>query len=404
MTGKIYNEIELLGASITILGTAHVSAQSVLDLETLFAKIKPDVLAIELCESRIEAITNKNRWQNLDIVQAIKEDKFWIIFSSLILSAVQKKIGESTGMQVGAEMRRALELGKQAKNTKILAIDRDISITLKRAWRKISLWSKLILVSDLVASLFIRQKISVTEIEELKKEDVLEELMRSIPKSAGGLKEVILSERDMYMAQKIRGIIPKKKSATPIKILIVVGAAHVQGIKKNLIVEHETSNLDELRHIPSKSFAQRATLSTVVLSVFIVGALIFRPVTDWQTVQRLIVFWILIRSSSAGLGSIIAKAHIYTTFITVLMAPFSYFLSFFGFRLWMASAIIQVKLSKPRVGDFERISQDLDSMKGFFKGLYENKILNLFWLIWLVSLGLTIGNLIFIYYIIDIFS
>ena len=76
---------------VVILGTAHVSKKSVQDVERLIKTEKPDIVAIELCESRYKNLQNANRWENLDILEVIKKKKIYLLMSSMILSAFQKK-------------------------------------------------------------------------------------------------------------------------------------------------------------------------------------------------------------------------------------------------------------------------------------------------------------------------
>ena len=62
------------GATVHLLGTAHVSRNSVEEVENAISELKPDVVAIELCPGRFESMQNRAKWQEMDIVKVIKED------------------------------------------------------------------------------------------------------------------------------------------------------------------------------------------------------------------------------------------------------------------------------------------------------------------------------------------
>jgi pheromone shutdown protein TraB len=115
---------------------------------------------------------------------------------------------------------------------------------------------------------------------------------------------------------------------------------------------------------------------------------------EGKSAQELVLVWALSRSIGAGIGAIISFAHPITILITMIMAPFSVFIP--GTRLWMFSALTEVWFNKPRVEDFEKIAEDTIDLKSTLKALYKNRVLKLFWIISMVSTGLTIGNLTFL--------
>lgn len=381
--------------TIFLLGTAHISKDSIMDVEKGILKFKPNIICVELCKSRFESLQNPDRWKHLDIVKVIKERKVALLASNLFLSSFQKKIGWDVGVKPGSEMKKAIEMAKEF-NIQISFIDREIRTTLLRAWRNISLWDKVWLINYLIASLLIPEKITEEEIEKLKQKDVLEDLFENIPSRYKAIKKIILEERDQYMVQSINQILNQKHKNKNIKIFVVVGAGHIKGIA-NYLKEKKEFSLEELNKIP-ESRPLRTLFSWVMFTlVIMVIAILF--LKEKQSAKELILIWAISRSVGAGLGAILALAHPITILITVLLAPFSTFIP--GTRLWMFSALSEVTIYKPQVKDFENIAEDTKNIKKLFKALYTNRVLKLFWIITLVSTGLTIGNLTFLQKLIE---
>ncbi|GIX42648.1 MAG: pheromone shutdown protein [Leptospiraceae bacterium] len=396
-------------AEVLLLGTAHVSKESVQDVENAIKYFKPDIICVELCEPRHESLLNPDRWKSLDITKVIKENKIALLASNLILSSFQKKVGLKTGAIPGAEMLTASKIARK-NHIRLILIDREIRTTLLRAWHNINLWNKLWLINYLFISLLFAESITEEQIEDLKKKDVLEDLFENLPKKYKHIKDIILTERDQYMAENIRRVIydidsvkeyqyehpPELKKNKIKRILVVIGAGHLKGIS-NYLKQNKQFDLEKLTYIPKKR-SLRTILSWILLSI-IIGIITYLFFIEGKSAQELVIVWALSRSIGAGLGAIIALAHPLTILVTMIMAPFSVFIP--GSRLWMFSALIEVWLNKPRVEDFERIAEDTLDLKSTFKAFYKNRVLKLFWIITMVSTGLTIGNLTFLQRLIE---
>lgn len=379
---------------ISILGTAHVSIKSIEDVKLAFKRSRPDVVCVELCKSRFDAMNDPDRWRNLDISRLIKDRKIWLLASSLILSAFQKKIGESTGSKPGAEMMQAVRLSEEQGAGLVLA-DREIRTTLRRAWHRVGFFSKMWLVSYLFASLLVREDIEAEEIERLKNEDVLTDLFDQLPARYDAVKRVIIDERDRYLAENIRraaddlaanGSGRKKK-----KVLAVVGAGHMPGIMRVLEAE-EAVALAALDDVPeSKTWKTIASFSTAAATLGAASVAYYWFNWNWD---KMVMIYFVSRAAGAGLGAVLARAHIATILVTILLAPVALLIAFVGPRLWMFSALTEVYFREPRVEDFEDLSGlDLESARGFLESINRNRVLKLFMVIILVSLGLTLGNL-----------
>ena len=123
------------GKDFILIGTAHVSQQSVDLVQKIISEESPDTVCVELCESRYQTIHQQDRWQNMDIVKVIKEKKAFLLLSNLILAAFQKRIAAKLDIRPGQEMIQALESAK-AVDAQIHLADRDVRITLARTWHQ----------------------------------------------------------------------------------------------------------------------------------------------------------------------------------------------------------------------------------------------------------------------------
>lgn len=387
---------KIFGNDVIVLGTAHVSAESVEDVRYLYKTIKPGTVAIELCKSRFDSMNDKDRWRKLDLSRVIKEKKLWLLVSSLILSAFQKKIGETTGTKPGEEMMVASELAKKGKSRIVLA-DREVRTTLSRAWARVSWFRKMWLGSYLLTSLLVSEDIKEEDIEELKQQDVLEDMLSALPPRFSYIKEVIIDERDRYLAEKIRLAAlenSKEHKKGKSSILAVVGAGHLPGIRK-FLNEKQQSSLQDLDVVPKKSNLG-AIISLVAFMATMAGFSWIGFIKGSGTLADMAWLWIIGRSAGAGLGALIARAKPLTILVTIVVAPVAYFIGFIGFRLWMLTALMELRERKPRVEDFENIAADTQTFTDFRHALYNNRVIHLIFLIFATGMGLTLGNLPFI--------
>ncbi|MCB0730434.1 MAG: TraB family protein, partial [Ignavibacteriae bacterium] len=218
--------VEYNGKQLILIGTAHISKQSADLVEEVIVSEKPDIVSVELDKQRYESLSNQKRWENLDLKSIIKEKQLSTLIINILLSSYQKKLGDKLGVNPGVELLRATTVAKD-NNIPIELCDRDVRITLKRAWRIMSFWQKMKFMAVGLASIFEHEEISEEQLEELKNKDVLSELMKELGKAMPVLKSVLIDERDSYLAKKI-------KETNGNKIVAVVGAGHLEGIIKKI--------------------------------------------------------------------------------------------------------------------------------------------------------------------------
>ncbi|MDC0358910.1 TraB/GumN family protein [Oligoflexia bacterium] len=368
--------IELEGRSIHLVGTAHVSQASVELAEEIIREVKPETVAVELCESRYKSLQDPNRWKNMDIVSVIKEGKAYVLMAQLMLSGFQKKLGNQLDIKPGAEMIQALAVAKDIDSEIVLA-DRDIRTTLKRTWSSLGFWSMLKLIFAMFAGLFTGEKIDEAEIERLKNSDALEELMREFSEALPEVRTALIDERDQYLAAQLRNA-PGKS------IVAIVGAGHIPGIKEWIDKEID---LPALETIPaSKKFSKIIAWAIPLVVLGIIGygfysAGVGKGVEMFET-------WFWINACMGGLGALLAFAHPLTILAAFVASPFTSLNPLIAAG-WVAG-LVEAMIKKPRVSDLETIADDVSTLKG----LWNNRLSKILLVIALTNLFGTIGTFI----------
>ena len=379
-----------LGKSeVILLGTAHVSRESVEDVARAVEKEKPDAVLIELDEGRAKNLQDPDHWKHMDIVKVIRSGKIYLLFSSILLSIFQKKMGDRLTSAPGDEFRRAIEISRK-KNIAHHFIDREIRITLKRAWQSVGWWGKLRLMSELLASLFVSEKMGKDEIENLKQKDALQSVLDSLPASFRKIREIIIDERDYYMAQKIRDVTLNSEKP-PKKALVVIGAGHLRGIEEAVQREHDLARLMEVK--PPQMWKTVAFFLAPIL--LIAGFLGYSMFTGKAKVDiaETIKTWVIIKCSVTAAITALWSPHILAFLGAVVVSPVSTFLPVIKSG-WIA-ALLEAIFRKPEVTDFESMAEATSKFGTF----YRNRIFRIFVIFFLGQVSSSIGYWVFIWYV-----
>jgi len=147
--------ITLGDREIVLVGTAHVSQNSVDEVRDQIESVEPDHVCIEIDEQRFRSIKEKQDFSRLDIFQIIKTRQAFLMLSSLVLTSFQRRMGLATGVQPGAELLAAATFCEEREIPVSLA-DRQVQTTLRRAWAKTGFWGKNKLLAALLSSAFSR--------------------------------------------------------------------------------------------------------------------------------------------------------------------------------------------------------------------------------------------------------
>ena len=370
------------GIEYTLLGTAHVSRASVAAVQHLIETEKFDAIAIELCDTRFRALRDREAWRNLDLWQVIRDGKAGMVAANLALSAYQRRLAEQFGIEPGAEMKTAADLADQ-HNTPIWIIDREISITLKRAYRSVKFMDRMAIVSGLIASLFERGNVSEEEIEKLKEGDILQSAFSEFAAQSEPLYRSLIAERDTFMAACLR----EEAEKTPVKrVLAVLGAGHLAGIERELAEQHTEppAVLADLKTLPPPSHWPK-WVALGILAV-IVAAIVYSFTRGAHFGAVALRDWILFTGCFAALGAALGGGHILSIITAFVIAPLKPFRPIVPSGAF--SAGVEMWLRRPRVADFESLRDDVLDWRGWWR----NRVSRTLLVFMLTNFGMMIGE------------
>ncbi|MGB5288131.1 MAG: TraB/GumN family protein, partial [Ignavibacteriaceae bacterium] len=299
------------GREFIIVGTAHISRQSADLVREVIEKEKPDVVCVELDEKRMKALSEKNRWENLDLKSIIRQKQLSTLIVNLVLSSYQKKLGEKLGVTPGTELLEAVKTANE-NNIPVELCDREVRVTLRRAWHSMGFWQKLKFLFGGVGGLFEKQELTEEKLAELRSKDVLSEMMDELGKAMPVLKKVIIDERDQYLAEKM-------KQSKGNKIVSVVGAGHVKGII-NVLENDEKIDLKEIEIIPNPSPVTKI-IGWGIPAIIIAPILFIGYSKGLSEAGDNALFWILANGIPSAFGALIALAHPLTILTAFFAAP-----------------------------------------------------------------------------------
>ncbi|NMC62285.1 MAG: TraB/GumN family protein [SAR324 cluster bacterium] len=365
--------LKLEDKEVYLVGTAHVSSESIALAEDLIRLVRPDAVAIELCESRYKALQDPQRWKKTDLLTVIREGRTFVLVLQILLASFQKKLGKLLHVKPGEEMLRAATVAKE-NGASIVFADRDIKVTLKRTWRNIRFGTIMRLIWSWLHSIFEPHEFKKEDVERLKSPDVLNELMEELAREMPDVKEPLIEERDKYLSHKI-------KTAPGTRIVAVLGAGHITGVKAHL---KENIDILPLESVPPRSLIARV-IRWSVLFAFVALILYAFISSGINTGVQLLSAWFWVTAFSAALGSLLVFAHPLTICSAFISAPFTTFPPLIGAG-WVAG-LVEAWIRKPQVEDFEKIIDDASS----FKGLWKNRVSRILLIMAFSNVGAALG-------------
>ena len=376
--------LNLGGKEIILLGTAHVSQQSCDEVKAAIAAKKPDCVAIELDEQRFASLNDSEAWKNLDIIKVLREKKGFLLLANLVLSSFQKRMGANVGVKPGDEMRAGIDAAKEL-NIPCEMVDRPIQTTLRRAWAKNGGYGRIKLLSALFASAASKEEVSGEEIENLKNKSEMDGMMAELAEFMPGVKEVLIDERDFYLAAHIWKAVQKDGRKS---VIAVLGAGHLPGVQAHLekiATSEEGTDTEAISSLPAKKIG--AKVIGWVIPVVIVGLIAAGFVFGgMKKGADLLGAWVIWNAALAGIGALIAGGHPLTVLMAAVGAPFTSLCPLVG--VGMFAGIVQAFVCKPKVADMESVMDDVSSVKGFYK----NRLLRVLLVFFLSSIGSSVGT------------
>ena len=338
-----------------VVGTAHVSRRSVEEVREVIAQVRPELVCVELCKGRFEALTKDSAFRDLDVFKVVREGKTLYLLAHLALASYQRRIGERLGVKPGAELLAAVEAAREA-GVPVALIDRDINVTLKRTWASLGWWRRITLLAGLVIGKGGEEPVTEKTVEQLKDAPTLSDLLAELGREVPEIKGPLIDERDQYLASKMRD-----EGAGKRVVVAVVGAAHVPGIATNLDKSIDRAALDEL---PKPSLAWRIAKWAVPLAFVALLAILWRR-SDPATFAKTMLAWIIPTSAGAGLGALVAGGTALAVLAAAAASPIARVYPLV--RTGIVVGLVEAWRRKPSVADCERLQDDVQSVRGFWR-------------------------------------
>ena len=345
-----------ISPSLRILGTAHVSTASVEAVREQISSFKPDVVAVELCESRHQALTSNRRLDKEGLLKVVKEGKAPLVLLQSLLAAEQRKMGLDEGQQPGAELLAAVQEAEAAE-LEVALIDRDIQTTLRRAWKKMRFFEKVKILWSLLGDEEDEDAPEVSEL--LEDQDLLSSLMEELRTFSPGAGTVLIDERDAFLAGKISHLDRSDK-----KILAVVGAGHLKGIEKHLsselVVTEDT--LSELNQLPKRGRFSKSI--PWLIPAFVMSLMIYFIATGEQVnLIEMFTVWTAANAVFAALGCALARGHPLAILTAAAASPITSLNPTLAAG-WFAG-YVQLKIKEPTAEDLQQFLK-LESLGSFW--------------------------------------
>ena len=373
---KDIHRVDVAGRELWLVGTAHVSQRSVDLVREVIERERPDAVCIELDPGRYEALSQGKKFEEQDLREVLKKKQLATLMLNLVLASYQRRLGLQLGVTPGSELLEAAKVANE-NGIPIVLCDRDVRITLRRAWQSISWWQRVRLIAELGASLFETPEISEDELERIRDQDVVTEVMNELGRMMPDLKRVLIDERDAYLAHEILECEGRK-------IVAVVGAGHIEGMKTRLENE-DRADMQEITTIPADGKLWKIFGWSIPL--VIVGSIVAIALTQGaEAAGENALLWFLANAIPSGIGAIVALGHPTTIFVAALSAPFTSLTPLIG--AGYVAAFAQLWAKPPRVSEFRTIGDDLAVPSRWWK----SRLMQIFLVFVLTTLGSLIGT------------
>jgi len=368
--------LDVDGREFVLVGTAHISQESVDLVRHVIEQERPDCVCVELDERRHDALSQEKSFETKDLREIIKHKQLSTLIINLVLASYQKRLGMKLGVTPGSELLEACRVA-QDLDIPISLCDRDVRITLRRAWHALGFWKKLKLLSGVLASAFDAPEISEEELARIRQQDVLSELMNELGEAMPELKNALIDERDAYLAEKIR-------NSEGRKLVAVVGAGHVEGMAR-AIEERTEVDIAAIEEIPAVSKVWHWVgwgIPAVIL-----GSILYIGYSQGFTAAgENAAFWFFANAIPSGLGGVIALAHPATIAAAFFAAPFTSLTPVIG--AGYVAAFVQTWMTPPRVEEFKSVGDDIATLSGWWR----NRLLKILLAFLLTTAGSVVGT------------
>ncbi|MCL2827195.1 MAG: TraB/GumN family protein [Oscillospiraceae bacterium] len=359
---------------IILVATAHVSEASVTLVRETIDQERPDSVCVELDEARYQAIKNPKALEQMNVSQVIRERKVGRVLVQMLLSSYQKRLAKKLGTQVGGEMIQGIKSAEEIGAELVLA-DRSVQVTFQRIWKFLTLREKVKVLYSFLGDEEEEEEITEESFAAMMEQDMLEGILAEMRAEFPIIGQVLITERDQYLADKI-------KNAPGPKVLAVLGAAHVPGVIEEIPKEQDIA---AITHVPKRKSKWKWLAWVIPIAMIVLISFAFTQSIDLG-VQSLWVWW-LWNGGLAALFALIALARPLSILTAFMAAPLTTLNPFLAAG-WFAG-LVEAWAKKPTVQDVQNIPEDIFSVKGWF---FRNRFLKVLLVVILTNLGSAIGT------------
>lgn len=370
--------------SLEIVGTAHISEKSVDSVRETIHEKKPEIVAIELDWGRYQRLIDESngivREEKVDLKSLLKSSNLIVTLVTAFLANAQKRMGEDVGVKPGSEMLEAAKIAKEV-NADVALIDRNIQVTLKRTINGMSLKEKITFLYEFVVSYIFgndEEESIEDEIEKLKQEDTITEVMNYFKEASPGGYNALVHERDAYMAYNLKSLEDKN-------VVAVVGAGHKQGILTFLENPETIPSLDTLNYIKESRFSITKIILYLIPVLFVLIFIVafFHGIN----IEGGLINYLIFAGGGAFIGSLLSGSKIQSAIVAFLVAPITVIHPLLAAG-WF-SGLVEGKLRNVGFDDMHELA-DFES----FGDLWHNKLFRVILVVIGTNLGCTIGVLV----------
>ncbi|MEZ4367322.1 MAG: TraB/GumN family protein [Kofleriaceae bacterium] len=377
------------GTRFHVVGTAHVSARSVAEVGEVIRRVRPEVVCVELCQARFEALTQDKSFRDLDVFKVVREGRTLYLLAHLALTAYQRRMGAALGVRPGAELLAAITAAEEV-GARVALVDRDVNVTLKRTWANVGLWKR----SQLLASVVVGfgddgaapdprrpgkaagDPLTADDIEAMKEQHTLSEMLAELSRAMPEIKGPLIDERDLYLADGIRA-----EGAGAREVVAVVGAAHVPGIRQHFGSAIDRAVLDRLPP-PSRVWT---AVKWLLPALFLAALVYFWRRSDQASLTEMMLAWIVPTGVGAALLTALGGGHVLSVLTALVVAPIAAIHPLLG--TGMVVGVVEAWRRRPGVRDCEQLPEDIQTFRGFRR----NPVTRILLIAVLSGLGTAVG-------------
>ena len=389
--------------NIILVGTGHILEKSVKEVEEVIDREEPDVVAVELCEGRFRAL--KGDMEDFSIKDVISGGSPFLLLTHWLLAYVQRKMGAELGIEPGADMMAAIKKAEE-RGCEIALIDRPIQVTMQRFWSAMKFTEKIKMIFSIIFAVGSMRGIkdageegieigkgkgkNYIDLDRITDDDVVTQLMEELREFSPGAATALLDERDAYIAGSLVELqtqtLEKFDQNASRKIVAVVGAGHVAGIKNLLGHPELIPPKEELISLPKKRFSIKNLLGVGlgVALLIILLAVIFSGIISFQDLLRVSPYWIVINGVLSAAGVVIARGHPLSALTAFCASPITSLIPFLAAG-WFAG-LAEVHFRKPTVEDAKSML-NVESLRE----LMRNKLFKVILVAALANIGSMLG-------------